>query len=123
MTQRLECHRDYARFLTDELEKLASLSLSWEQCYKAVLESSPTSDFDAAVEKFCESLEWPTLEGMDLARACGRLHFAVWAAHKLPWEVVDCPPSGADYLKKMLIDRYWIYRQQWILEAWAEISS
>jgi hypothetical protein len=121
MHRRLEFHADHEGFLTDELERLAGRGLSWEDCYRAVSESSRASAFEAVVERFCEDLEWPPLAGPDVARACARLHFAVWAVHKLPWEVVEHPVSGADYLRGLLMDRYWTYRQQWIAEAWAGV--
>jgi hypothetical protein len=119
MRQRLEFHADHERFFREQLEALASLHLTWGCVFGVLTEPPPNRSFDRVVEVFCRQLEWPPLSGPDLARACARLHFAVWLCHKLPWESTDEPVDGERYLRMMLIERYWLYRHQWIAEAWA----
>lgn len=121
MTPPLEFHSDHADFLTGELERLAAQKTTWADCFGALVadNSLTTSPFDRVVEGFCEQLVWPPMRGLDLARACARLHFAVWLTQRQPWEVVEQPATGKYYLKRVLIDQYWLHRQRWIVESWA----
>ena len=124
MSQRLESHADHERFFEAELNKLAVqvLPMTWRTFFEALSEEANTR-FDEVSREFCSQLEWPPLQGPDLARACARLHFAVWAVWKLPWESTEEPVDGQRYLRMMLIDRYWMYRHQWIAEVFAGIPG
>jgi hypothetical protein len=121
MTRRLEFHADHQDFFVRELERLSSRPLTWGDCWRACEEHCQANRFDPVVERFCRDLEWPEMNGADLARACARLHFAVWAVNRLPFETVEHPASGQDYLRRMLIEAYWLHRQQWIVESWAGV--
>ena len=124
MSQRLEFHADHERFFVTELDKLAAqvLPMTWRDLYE-VLSEEANERFDQVPREFCSQLEWPPLQGHELARACARLHFSVWAAWKQPWESTEEPVDGQRYLRRMLIDRYWMYRHQWISEAFAGIPG